>query len=154
MLQKSNAPSSYWAVKVGSNLAAYFPGVGLPFKSFLPGGEEVGPRTLIRSFALHVAVFPFLWIILTSLHLWRRRKDGGLAAPQETENEKVPSSYHSRACGFCARRPTSPSAQLPRRNSSETITPLIVAHLRTSFQLYSAALPCPCGNGAKPAKIR
>ncbi len=84
--------TSYWAIKVGSNLAAYLPGVGLPLKYFILGGEEVGDQTLIRSFALHVAVFPFLWIVLTSLHIWRIRKDGGLAAPEETENEGIPSS--------------------------------------------------------------
>jgi quinol-cytochrome oxidoreductase complex cytochrome b subunit len=47
---------------------------------------------LIRSFALHVAVLPFLWGILISLHLWRIRKDGGLAAPEEEKPERVPSS--------------------------------------------------------------
>lgn len=84
--------TSYWAIKVGSNLAAYFPGVGPSFKRFLLGGEDISPETLIRSFALHVAVLPFLWLILTSLHLWRIRKDGGLAAPEEAEPEGIPSS--------------------------------------------------------------
>lgn len=84
--------TAYWAIKVGSNLATYFPGVGPSLKSFLLGGEDVGHETLIRSFALHVAVLPFLWGILISLHLWRIRKDGGLAAPEEEKPERVPSS--------------------------------------------------------------
>jgi quinol-cytochrome oxidoreductase complex cytochrome b subunit len=84
--------TSYWAIRVGSNLAAYFPGLGSAFKTFLLGGEDISQETLIRSFALHVAVLPILWAILTSLHIWRIRKDGGLAAPEEENPEKLPSS--------------------------------------------------------------
>lgn len=84
--------TSYWAIKVGSNLTTYFPGVGLSIKNFLLGGEEIGPETLIRCYGLHVAVLPFLWVTLTSLHLWRIRKDGGLAAPEEVKPVRLPSS--------------------------------------------------------------
>ncbi len=84
--------TSYWAIKVGSSLAAYFPGIGPSIKSFLLGGEDVGHETLLRSFALHVAALPFLWTILVSLHLWRIRKDGGLAAPNDENPERLPSS--------------------------------------------------------------
>lgn len=84
--------TSYWAIKVGSNLIAYFPGLGPSLKNFLLGGEEIGPETLIRCFALHVAALPFLWVALISLHLWRIRKDGGLAAPEEEESIRLPSS--------------------------------------------------------------
>jgi quinol-cytochrome oxidoreductase complex cytochrome b subunit len=84
--------TSYWAIKVGSNLAAYLPLIGPSVKSFLLGGDDIGHETLIRSFALHVAALPFLWTIIISLHLWRIRKDGGLVAPEETEPDRVPSS--------------------------------------------------------------
>lgn len=83
--------TSYWAIKVGSSLAAYFPWIGPSLKIFLLGGEDIGHETLIRSFGLHVAVLPFLWLLLASLHLWRIRKDGGLAAPEE-ETMRIPSS--------------------------------------------------------------
>ncbi len=84
--------TSYWAIKVGSSLTMYFPGIGPFLKNFLLGGEEIGPETLIRCFGLHVAVLPFLWATLTSLHLWRIIKDGGLAAPPEEKPVRVPSS--------------------------------------------------------------
>jgi quinol-cytochrome oxidoreductase complex cytochrome b subunit len=84
--------TAYWAIKVGSNLMAYSPWVGSSIKNFILGGEEIGPETLIRCFGLHVAVLPFLWAILTSLHLWRIRKDGGLAAPEEEKPVRLPSS--------------------------------------------------------------
>src|SRR4030042_6751724 len=82
--------TSYWAIKVGSHLTTYFPGVGPSIKNFLLGGEEIGPETLIRCFALHVAILRFLWATLTSLHLWRIRKAGGLAAPQEERPARLP----------------------------------------------------------------
>jgi quinol-cytochrome oxidoreductase complex cytochrome b subunit len=84
--------TSYWAVKVGSSLAAYFPVIGPSLKQFLLGGNDIGPDTLLRSFALHVAALPALWLVLTSLHLWRIRKDGGLAAPDAPNTTKIPSS--------------------------------------------------------------
>jgi quinol-cytochrome oxidoreductase complex cytochrome b subunit len=85
--------TSYWAAKVGSNLIAYLPGIGPPLKSFMLGGEDIGEETLIRAFALHIAVLPALWVILTSLHLWRIRKDGGLASSEEGgEGNRAPSS--------------------------------------------------------------
>ncbi len=84
--------TSYWAIKVGSNLATYFPIIGPSIKRFLLGGEEIGHDTLIRSFTLHVAVLPALGVVLTSLHLWRIRKDGGLAAPDEPEPGRIASS--------------------------------------------------------------
>ena len=84
--------TSYWAIKVGSNLMTYLPWAGPSIKNFMLGGEEIGPETLIRCFGLHVSVLPFLWATLTSLHLWRIRKDGGLAAPEEEKTSRVPSS--------------------------------------------------------------
>jgi quinol-cytochrome oxidoreductase complex cytochrome b subunit len=84
--------TSYWAVKVGTSLAAYFPVVGPPLQRFLLGGDSISPDTLLRSLALHAAVLPALWLILASLHLWRIRKDGGLAAPDEPNAAKIPAS--------------------------------------------------------------
>src|SRR5512135_1682417 len=42
--------TSYWAIKVGSSLAAYFPVIGPSIKRFLLGAEDIGHDTLIRSF--------------------------------------------------------------------------------------------------------
>jgi quinol-cytochrome oxidoreductase complex cytochrome b subunit len=84
--------TSYWAIKVGSTLASYFPVVGPSIRSFLLGGQEIGPDTLIRSFALHVAFLPSLWVFLVALHFWRIRKAGGLATFEEPDSEKIPAS--------------------------------------------------------------
>ncbi len=71
---------SYWAITVGTNIAGYAPFAGPTMRQMLLGGPEVGQDALIRFYALHIAVVPLFLIILISLHIWRVRKDGGLAA--------------------------------------------------------------------------
>ena len=71
---------SYWAITIGTNIAGYVPALGQSIRQLMLGGPDVGQAALIRFYALHVAVLPLLAILLISLHLWRVRKDGGLAA--------------------------------------------------------------------------
>jgi quinol-cytochrome oxidoreductase complex cytochrome b subunit len=70
---------SYWAITVGTNIAGYVPLVGQSAKELLLGGPEVGQDALIRFYTLHIAVLPVLMMLAVSIHLWRVRKDGGLA---------------------------------------------------------------------------
>jgi quinol-cytochrome oxidoreductase complex cytochrome b subunit len=77
---------SYWAITVGTNIAGYAPGAGNIIKGFLLGGGEVGQSTLIRFYTLHIAVLPVLITLLVSLHMWRVRKDGGLAVNDASED--------------------------------------------------------------------
>ena len=71
---------AYWAITVGTNIAGYAPLVGSTARSMLLGGGTVGQSALIRFYALHVALLPTALTLLISVHLWRVRKDGGLAA--------------------------------------------------------------------------
>ncbi len=80
---------SYWAIKVGASLAEYVPLVGPVLKSFLLGGEDVGHETLVRSFAFHAGIIPLATIPFIGLHLWRIRKDGGLAVSDSPHSEKL-----------------------------------------------------------------
>ncbi len=75
---------SYWAITVGTNIAGYAPGIGLPARAFMLGGTDVGQDALIRFYALHIAMVPLAMIVLISIHIWRVRKDGGLAANDVT----------------------------------------------------------------------
>jgi quinol-cytochrome oxidoreductase complex cytochrome b subunit len=70
---------SYWAITVGTNIAGYAPLAGQVTREFLLGGREIGQSTLIRFYTLHIAFIPMLIILLISVHIWRVRKDGGLA---------------------------------------------------------------------------
>jgi quinol-cytochrome oxidoreductase complex cytochrome b subunit len=78
---------AYWAITVGTSVAAYEPMMGSTIRVFLLGGPEVGQEALTRFYALHIMFIPLGIGLLTSLHLWRVRKDGGLAANQVDERQ-------------------------------------------------------------------
>jgi quinol-cytochrome oxidoreductase complex cytochrome b subunit len=78
---------AFWAITVGTSVAAYEPMMGSTIKTFLLGGPEVGQEALTRFYALHVMLIPMGMALVTSIHLWRVRKDGGLAANQIEEND-------------------------------------------------------------------
>jgi quinol-cytochrome oxidoreductase complex cytochrome b subunit len=80
---------SYWAITVGTNIAGYAPVAGSAVRQMLLGGVEVGQNTLIRFYTLHVALLPVALLLIISLHLWRVRKDGGLAASTTQDDEKA-----------------------------------------------------------------
>jgi quinol-cytochrome oxidoreductase complex cytochrome b subunit len=67
---------SYWAVTVGTGLVHYIPLVGGKTQDLLIGGPQVGQNTLLRFYALHVAVLPMLLVLMLAIHIWRVRKDG------------------------------------------------------------------------------
>jgi quinol-cytochrome oxidoreductase complex cytochrome b subunit len=72
---------AFWAITVGTNIGSYAPIVGGQVREVLLGGHGVGEAALLRFYVLHVAVFPTLVILLTVVHFWRVRKDGGLSRP-------------------------------------------------------------------------
>jgi quinol-cytochrome oxidoreductase complex cytochrome b subunit len=84
---------SYWAVTVGTNLVNYVPLIGNRLSGLLIGGDQIGQATLVRFYALHVAVLPAALALLLMVHIWRVRKDGfavkrggvGAFAEQATE---------------------------------------------------------------------
>lgn len=79
---------AYWAITVGTSIASYEPVMGALIQKILLGGSEVGQESLVRFNALHVMVIPALLALLISVHIWRVRQDGGLAASEiSDENE-------------------------------------------------------------------
>ncbi len=83
---------SYWAITVGTSIASYAPVFGDTTKQLLLGGPEVGQEALIRFYALHVMLIPAILALLISLHIWRVRKDGGLAANDTKAPDEAPKS--------------------------------------------------------------
>jgi cytochrome b-561 len=71
---------AYWAVTVGTNIASSIPVIGPTVRELLLGGRAIDQPTLIRFYALHVIVLPAALGGLFVYHMWRVRKDGGLAA--------------------------------------------------------------------------
>ncbi len=81
---------AYWAITVGTNIAAYAPVVGDQVKFLLLGGHVIGPMTLLRFYVLHCVILPGSMLLLISLHVWRVRKDGlSGATPQAEPVEEV-----------------------------------------------------------------
>ena len=70
---------AYWAVTVGTNIASSIPVVGTRVRELLLGGRAIDQPTLIRFYVLHIIVLPGALGALFVYHMWRVRKDGGLA---------------------------------------------------------------------------
>jgi quinol-cytochrome oxidoreductase complex cytochrome b subunit len=69
---------AYWAVTVGTEMAAWVPFVGDQVRELMLGGQTVGSATLLRFYVLHVAVLPAALVLVLMFHLWRWRKDSML----------------------------------------------------------------------------
>ena len=84
---------AYWAITVGTNIASSAPVVGDKLRFILLGGHTIDQGTLIRFYVLHCFFLPLLVLLLFSYHMWRVRKDGGLASVDrlslEQKNENV-----------------------------------------------------------------
>jgi quinol-cytochrome oxidoreductase complex cytochrome b subunit len=85
---------AFWAITVGSSIAGYMPLIGEKVKFILLGGHTVGQAALLRFYVMHVVLLPGAMLLLIAIHLWRVRKDGGLARPDEPAftQEELPAS--------------------------------------------------------------
>jgi len=70
---------AFWAITVGTNIASAAPVVGNQIRFLFLGGNEINQSTLLRFYVLHCFFLPTFVLILFSWHMWRVRKDGGLA---------------------------------------------------------------------------
>ena len=77
---------SYFATKVGTDVAASLPLIGPPLARFLRGGDDVGGATLTRFFGFHVAVLPGATTLVLLLHVGLIQKFG-MSSPSKVERE-------------------------------------------------------------------
>lgn len=70
---------AYWAITVGTNIASSIPIIGAKVRELLLGGRTIEQPTLIRFYVMHVIFLPAAVGALFMYHMWRVRKDGGLA---------------------------------------------------------------------------
>jgi cytochrome b-561 len=82
---------SFWAVTVGTNIAGEAPLVGGTIRFLLLGGTQIDQQTLLRFYVLHVFFLPAVVWVLFAYHMWRVRKDSGLAAVEVIRAERVAS---------------------------------------------------------------
>lgn len=67
---------SYWATTVGTETVTAVPFLGSALLRLLRGGDAVTDVTLSRFFALHVAVLPWMMILLLGAHFLMIRRQG------------------------------------------------------------------------------
>jgi quinol-cytochrome oxidoreductase complex cytochrome b subunit len=79
---------AYWAITVGTNIASSAPLVGEQLRFILLGGHTIDQATLIRFYVLHCFFLPLGVLLLFSYHMWRVRKDGGLACVDQLSLEQ------------------------------------------------------------------
>jgi len=70
---------AFWAVSVGTNMVEAMPYLGAKTKFLLLGGNIVGENALLRFYVLHCVLLPLALAGGVGVHLWRVRKDGGVA---------------------------------------------------------------------------
>jgi quinol-cytochrome oxidoreductase complex cytochrome b subunit len=60
---------SYWAMTIGTGIAAKTPIIGSFISRFMLGGEAIGPNTLNRFFIIHAAILPSLIFLMIVIHI-------------------------------------------------------------------------------------
>lgn len=70
-----------WALVAGTNLIKTIPWLGPDLYGMVMGGSQPGPATLIRFYTWHVFGLTLLLVGLGVWHLFRVRRDGGIAVP-------------------------------------------------------------------------
>lgn len=70
-----------WALVAGTNLVKSIPWLGPALYGMLIGGGKPGAATLTRFYAWHIFGLVLVMIIFLTWHIFRVRRDGGIAVP-------------------------------------------------------------------------
>ncbi len=70
-----------WALVAGTNLIKSIPLIGDQLYFIVMGGSRPGPATLVRFYAWHIFGLALIMTAVGAWHLFRVRRDGGIAAP-------------------------------------------------------------------------
>jgi quinol-cytochrome oxidoreductase complex cytochrome b subunit len=73
-----------WALMVGTNLIKSIPGIGTALYQFLVGGDTIGAPALLRFYTWHVLALALVAAVLTTWHVFRVRRDGGISHSKRT----------------------------------------------------------------------
>lgn len=144
---------AYWALVIGANVAKSTPLVGDQVRELLIGGTEISQNTLIRFYILHCVALPVLLVVVGAYHMWRIRRDGGLAVTdrltlvQETEQLEVQPSPTKTYTLLGIKEGTTlsvKSSALPEsvlaRSNPELTTRLLIAILLTHVVILGVSL--------------
>ena len=112
-----------WALVVGANLLKTIPGIGEGLYLFVIGGSEPGAATLTRFYAWHIFGLTAGVAILLIWHIFRVRRDGGIAVPSRRKKGQT----KSRIITFRTR---------PARSAGD-------GHHRSNLIALISSYPCP-----------
>jgi quinol-cytochrome oxidoreductase complex cytochrome b subunit len=93
----------HWALVAGTNLVRSIPLVGAQLYAALVGGNQIGASTLIRFYAWHLFGLTLVVIIIGVWHIFRVRRDGGIAVPPpelRTDPTRIPRKELARREGL------------------------------------------------------
>lgn len=76
---------AYWAVTIGTSMAASVPLAGEQLNLLLRGSESIGADGLLRFYQLHVIVLPLAAIVLVSVHYYRVARKHSISLPARVE---------------------------------------------------------------------
>jgi cytochrome b6 len=79
---------SFFATRVGTDVAATIPLAGEALVRFLRGGDDVTGATLTRLFGFHVAILPAVATVIVALHLLLVQRHG-MSIPPSVESSAV-----------------------------------------------------------------
>jgi len=74
-----------WALIVGTNLLKTIPWIGESLYQVAVGGQQPGLSSLERFYTWHIFVLTLAMIIFVVWHIFRVRRDGGIAVPPPTQ---------------------------------------------------------------------
>jgi cytochrome b6 len=90
---------SFFATRVGTDIAATVPFIGHGLVRFLRGGNDVTGATLTRLFGFHVAILPAIATALVALHLLLVQRHG-MSVPPSIERRAEENPREIRALPF------------------------------------------------------
>lgn len=94
-----------WALVAGTNLVRTIPEIGESLYVFVMGGAQPGPPTLIRFYTWHIFGLMLLLLGTGVWHIFRVRRDGGIAVPppeKRRDRERISRSELVRREGIVA----------------------------------------------------
>ncbi len=81
-----------WALVAGTNLIESIPILGPALYRWVVGGVQPGSATLLRFYAWHLFGLTVALGVLLAWHIFRVRRDGGIAVPADSGNPQGPAA--------------------------------------------------------------
>ncbi len=88
---------AYWAVTIGTSMAAAVPLIGDELSLLLRGGADIGADGLLRFYQLHVILLPALAGVVLGVHYYGIARRHGISLPADVEEGNLPPAAKAEA---------------------------------------------------------